>query len=193
MNKSSRQDLPGVFVWESIVSDMNIGTSKSLYNKLALETLLGKSMELVEDEFLNLKQGALLGLCYQVKHPQAILVNVLYGELFCVAVDVRRTSPFLGKWSSFLLSANKSNRMWIPEGYAHGLLSLTEKTLLCCKYSSYRVSDLQRCIIPDDVNIGIEWPLIPYEYPIAIGHTRNYSIKECDTMRDADLLEMEYE
>jgi len=101
----------------------------------------------------------LRGLHYQIRQPQGKLVRVAIGEVFDVAVDLRKNSPTFGKWAGAILSDKNKRMMWVPEGFAHGFLVLSESADFLYKTSDYYAPEHERCIVWNDPDIGIKWPL----------------------------------
>lgn len=130
------------------------------YNKAAFEEALGRPVDFVQDNHSRSGKGVLRGLHYQLPpHPQAKLVSVLAGEIFDVAVDVRRGSPSFGRWEGVVLSAENRHQLWVPEGFAHGFLVLSESAEVLYKTSGYYAPDCDRAIAWNDPGIAIDWPL----------------------------------
>ncbi|MHB1735537.1 MAG: dTDP-4-dehydrorhamnose 3,5-epimerase [Acidithiobacillus sp.] len=165
-------------------------TDPDIYSENIICDLPGKNINFAEEEDFRLKQGELLGLYYQVLHLQGTLISVRHGKVYCVAVDVRKGSPSLGRWISVDLSEENNKRLWIPEGFARGWLSLVDETVVNAKYTKRTMIDCQRCIACNDSSISIKWPLIPYEYPIAIGHSLSVTDKKCPKLHNAELIEI---
>ena len=114
----------------------------------------------VQDNHSGSVKGVLRGLHYQIHQPQGKLVRALAGEIFDVAVDVRRTSPTFGKWCGEYLSAENRHQLWIPEGFAHGFLALSAWVEVAYKATDYYAPEWERCILWNDPTIGIEWPAL---------------------------------
>ena len=119
----------------------------------------GIRADFVQDNHSRSVQGTLRGLHYQLNRPQGKLVWVVAGEVFDVAVDLRRSSPGFGKWAGVLLSAENKRLAWIPEGFAHGFLVLSDSADFLYEASDYYAPQHERCVIWSDLDIGIEWPL----------------------------------
>ncbi len=119
----------------------------------------GLTAEFVQDNMSRSQRGTLRGLHYQLIRPQAKLVSVLEGEVYDVAVDVRRGSPTFGKWHGEILSAENRRQLFIPQGFAHGFLVLSETALFYYKCSDYYCPEGERGIRYDDPQIGIPWPI----------------------------------
>ncbi len=119
----------------------------------------------VQDNVSGSHQGILRGLHYQIQHPQAKLIRVLVGEIFDVAVDVRRSSPTFGKWTGLHLSAQNKRQVYIPPGFAHGFYTLSEWSEMYYKVSDYYAPIWERTLIWNDETIRILWPLIEGKPP----------------------------
>ena len=120
----------------------------------------------VQDNHSKSAQGILRGLHYQIKQPQGKLVRVTSGEVFDVAVDIRKSSPFFGKWAGAILSAENKQMLWVPPGFAHGFYVLSKDAEFTYKCTDYYAPEHERCIRWDDPNIAIDWPIIPGTTPI---------------------------
>jgi dTDP-4-dehydrorhamnose 3,5-epimerase len=128
------------------------------FNRRALEPVLGRPLEFVQDNHSLSRRNVLRGLHYQLPNPQAKLVRVVRGEIFDVAVDLRRGSPTLGQWVGEVLSAENKRQIFVPEGFAHGLLVLSEEAEVLYKTTDYWHPEHERCIRWDDPELAIAWP-----------------------------------
>jgi dTDP-4-dehydrorhamnose 3,5-epimerase len=124
----------------------------------------GISLSFVQDNQSKSDKGTLRGLHFQKTHPQGKLVRVIQGEVFDVAVDIRPDSPTKGKWHSVILSSEKQNQFYIPPGFAHGFLALTEQVIFAYKCTDFYYPEDEGGIIWNDSGIGIKWPEIGMEY-----------------------------
>ena len=113
----------------------------------------------VQDNHSRSCRGVLRGLHYQIRQPQGKLVRVVLGEVFDVAVDLRRSSPTFGRWVGEFLSAENKKQLWVPEGFGHGFLVLSEYADFLYRTTEYYAPEHERCIIWNDPDIGIDWPL----------------------------------
>ena len=104
-------------------------------------------------------RGVLRGLHYQIEHAQGKLVRVISGEVFDVAVDIRRSSPTFGRWTSMALSAQNKRMLWIPAGFAHGFLVVSDTAEFLYKTTDYWYSEFERTLLWSDPALGIAWPL----------------------------------
>lgn len=129
------------------------------FNQQKFEALTGIKTDFVQDNHSKSAVNVLRGLHYQIQQPQGKLVRVVAGEVFDVAVDLRRQSATFGKWVGVVLSAENKRQLWVPPGFAHGFLVLKEGTEFLYKTTDYYAPQHERCIRWDDPEIGIEWPL----------------------------------
>ncbi|WP_412852774.1 dTDP-4-dehydrorhamnose 3,5-epimerase [Ectothiorhodospira shaposhnikovii] len=129
------------------------------FNARAFEAAVGVQAKFVQDNHSRSAKGVLRGLHYQLPpHAQGKLVRVVQGEVFDVAVDVRRSSPTFGQWVGAVLSAQNRRQLWIPPGFAHGFLTLSEVAEFLYKTSDFYAPECERCIAWNDADIGITWP-----------------------------------
>jgi dTDP-4-dehydrorhamnose 3,5-epimerase len=129
------------------------------FNQRQFENAVGKVVHFVQDNHSRSTKNVLRGLHYQIQQPQAKLVRVIQGEVFDVAVDIRRTSPTFGKWVGEILSAENKRQLWIPEGFAHGFITLSDTAEFLYKTTDYWAPTFERCIRWDDPEIAIVWPV----------------------------------
>ena len=125
----------------------------------------GINANFVQDNHSRSKQGTLRGLHYQIKHVQGKLVRVVVGEVFDVAVDMRRSSATFGKWVGTYLSSENKNQVWIPPGFAHGFYVLSDWAEFLYKVSDFYAPQWERTLIWNDPDVGIEWPLVNNQDP----------------------------
>lgn len=129
------------------------------FNQKDLEQAIGRKVDFVQDNHSKSVEGVLRGLHYQISpHAQGKLIRVVHGEVFDVAVDIRKSSPTFGHWVGENLSAENKRQIWIPEGFAHGFLTLSETAEVLYKTTSYYSSPHERCIIWNDSILSIDWP-----------------------------------
>ena len=154
-----KTDLPEVLILEPKVFGDERGFFFESFNAREFEKATGINRAFVQDNHSRSTKGVLRGLHYQVEQPQGKLVRVTEGEVFDVVVDIRRGSADFGKWSGVLLSAENKRHVWIPEGFAHGFLVLSKSADFLYKTTEYYAPNLEHCIIWNDPEIGIRWPL----------------------------------
>ena len=151
--------LPGVLILEPKVFGDERGFFFESFNARAFAEATGLQCEFVQDNHSRSQRGVLRGLHYQVQQAQGKLVRVTAGEVYDVAVDLRRSSPTFGKWVGTLLSAENKRQLWVPAGFAHGFLVLSEFAEFLYKTTDYYAPEHERCIRWDDPSLAIDWPL----------------------------------
>ena len=151
--------IPEVLILEPQVYGDERGFFFESFNQQKFESLTGVKANFVQDNHSRSAVNVLRGLHYQIQQPQGKLVRVVAGEVFDVAVDLRRQSATFGKWVGVILSAENKRQLWVPPGFAHGFLVLKEGTEFLYKTTDYYAPQHERCIRWDDPEIGIEWPL----------------------------------
>lgn len=151
--------IPEVLTLEPTVYRDERGFFLESFNERWFRDVLGIQASFVQDNHSYSVKHVLRGLHYQIRHAQGKLVRVLSGEVFDVAVDIRKGSRTFGQWVSVVLSAENQKQVWIPEGFAHGFLVLSQHADVLYKTTNYWSPQHERCIIWDDSTIGIKWPL----------------------------------
>jgi dTDP-4-dehydrorhamnose 3,5-epimerase len=151
--------LPEVKIIEPKVFGDARGFFYESFNGREFEELVEAGVEFVQDNHSRSAKGVLRGLHYQIQHAQGKLVRVVEGEVFDVAVDVRRSSPNFGKWVGVKLSAENHRQLWVPPGFAHGFVVLSESAQFLYKTTDYWFPEHERSIVWNDPEIGIEWPI----------------------------------
>ncbi|MEK9825553.1 MAG: dTDP-4-dehydrorhamnose 3,5-epimerase [Methylotenera sp.] len=151
--------IPEVLIIEPQVFGDERGFFFESFSQQKFERLTGVNAEFVQDNHSKSAKNVLRGLHYQIQQPQGKLVRVVAGEVFDVAVDVRRNSSTFGKWVGVLLSAENKRQLWVPPGFAHGFLVLKDATEFLYKTTDYYAPQHERSIRWDDPEIGIQWPL----------------------------------
>ncbi|MBY4949092.1 dTDP-4-dehydrorhamnose 3,5-epimerase [Cupriavidus respiraculi] len=151
--------LPEVLIVEPRVFGDHRGFFFESFNARDFEEAIGRRVDFVQDNHSRSARKVLRGLHYQVERPQGKLVRVVAGEVFDVAVDMRRSSPNFGRWAGTVLSAENKRQLWVPEGFAHGFLVLSETADFLYKTTDYWFPEHERTVIWNDRAIGIEWPL----------------------------------
>ena len=151
--------LPGVVVVEPRVFTDARGYLFESYNRRSFREATGIDVEFVQDNHSHSVRHALRGLHYQIRQAQGKLVRVVAGEVFDVAVDLRRSSPDFGKWTGVTLSAESKRMVWIPAGFAHGFLVLSEEADVLYKTTDFYAPAHERTVLWNDPQIGIHWPL----------------------------------
>ncbi|AZF56210.1 dTDP-4-dehydrorhamnose 3,5-epimerase [Pseudomonas sp. R11-23-07] len=155
----SATELPGVLVIEPKVFGDDRGFFYESFNAREFENASGLKLQFVQDNHSRSLKGVLRGLHYQVEHAQGKLVRVTAGEVLDVAVDIRRSSPHFGQWTSVRLSAENNRQLWIPPGFAHGFVVLSDYAEFLYKTTDYYTPSAERCIRWDDPDLNINWQL----------------------------------
>jgi dTDP-4-dehydrorhamnose 3,5-epimerase len=154
-----RTQIPDVLVLEPKVHHDDRGFFLESYNKRDFRDATGIEAEFVQDNHSSSKRRVLRGLHYQIRHPQGKLVRVLIGEVFDVAVDLRRSSSSFGKAACFRLDAASKRIAWIPPGFAHGFLVLSEEAEFVYKTTDFYAPEYERTLLWSDPALEIRWPL----------------------------------
>lgn len=154
-----KTDLPDVLIIEPKVFGDDRGFFYESFNQRRFEELTGLAPQFVQDNHSRSARNVLRGLHYQIQQPQGKLVRAIAGQVFDVAVDMRRGSKTFGKWTGVVLSAENKRQMWIPEGFAHGFLVLSESAEFVYKTTNYYAPQYERTVRWDDPEIGVSWPL----------------------------------
>lgn len=172
-------NIPDVFLIEPKVFGDDRGFFCESWNKKAVAEL-GLDMDFVQDNHSKSQRGVLRGLHYQILHPQGKLVRVVAGEVFDVAVDLRRSSPTFGKWVGFTLSAANRLQAWIPPGFAHGFCVTSDSAEFLYKTTDYWYPEFERSLLWNDPVLGINWPL-DGEPKLAAKDAAGITLSTCET------------
>lgn len=153
--------IPDVFIFEPKVFGDARGFFFESFNQKIFEEIVGRKVEFVQDNHSQSQRGVLRGLHYQLTpHSQGKLVRCVEGAVFDVAVDIRKNSATFGKWVGAVLSAENKHQLWIPEGFAHGFLTLSETAQFLYKATNFYAPQSERSIIWNDPDIAIGWPTV---------------------------------
>ena len=158
-------ELPGVVLLQPQIFNDPRGYFMEVYRHQAFESL-GLPAQFVQENQSGSKKGILRGLHYQIQQPQGKLVRVLVGEVFDVAVDIRRSSPTFKQWVGAYLSAENKQQLWIPPGFAHGFYVLSDWAEVTYKVTTYYAPEWNRSIRWDDPELGVNWPIVAGEQPL---------------------------
>ena len=151
-------DIPEVLVFEPTIFGDERGFFFESFNHEQFEQAAGYPVTFAQDNHSKSSRGVLRGLHYQLTpKAQGKLVRVVQGKVFDVAVDLRKSSPTFGQWVGEMLSAENKKQLWVPEGFAHGFVTLSETAEFLYKTTNYYAPEYERCIAWDDPNIGIDW------------------------------------
>lgn len=157
--KVTPTSLPEVLIIEPRVFGDDRGFFYESFNAKKFAKLTGVALSFVQDNHSLSGKNVLRGMHYQIQQPQGKLVRVVSGEVFDVAVDLRKSSPRFGAWTGVVLSAANKRQLWVPPGFAHGFLVMSESAEFLYKTTDYWAPEHERCLQWDDPALGIEWPL----------------------------------
>ncbi|MGY2293400.1 dTDP-4-dehydrorhamnose 3,5-epimerase [Pseudomonas sp. SDO528_S397] len=157
--KVTETTLPGVLILEPKVFGDERGFFYESFNARAFEDATGLKRDFVQDNHSRSQKGVLRGLHYQLEHTQGKLVRVTFGEVLDVAVDIRRSSPTFGQWVGVHLSAQNHRQLWVPEGFAHGFVVLSEVAEFLYKTTDYYTPSAERSLLWNDPTLAIDWQL----------------------------------
>lgn len=155
--------IPDVVLIEPKVFGDDRGFFFESFNQARFEETIGRHVQFVQDNHSRSTRHVLRGLHYQIQQPQGKLVRVVQGLVFDVAVDLRRSSPTFGRWVGEVLSADNKRQLWVPEGFAHGFVVLSDTAEFLYKTTAYYAPAFERCLAWNDPAVGIHWPedLVP--------------------------------
>ena len=171
--------IPDVLMIEPKVFGDDRGFFYESFNKRRFEDATGIAADFVQDNHSKSTRGVLRGLHYQIKQAQGKLVRVTSGEVLDVAVDIRRSSSTFGQWVGAILSGDNKRQFWIPEGFAHGFVVLSDAAEFLYKTTDYYAPEYERCIRWDDTELSIDWQLSG-EPLVSDKDARGVSFKEAD-------------
>jgi dTDP-4-dehydrorhamnose 3,5-epimerase len=152
-------EITDVLISEPRVFEDNRGFFYESYNERAFTEKTGVDTHFVQDNHSRSGKNILRGLHYQIQQPQGKLVRVVVGEVFDVAVDLRKSSPTFGQWVSCLLSAENKRQLWVPVGFAHGFCVVSEVAEVLYKTTDYYAPQHERCLLWNDPDLAIAWPI----------------------------------
>lgn len=156
--KVTKTAIPEVLIVEPTVFGDERGFFFESFNQQAWLEKTGLTRTFVQDNHSRSVQGVLRGLHYQIEQAQGKLVRVVAGEVYDVAVDIRKSSPTFGKWVGVHLSEQNKKQLWVPEGFAHGFFVLSEVAEFLYRTTDYYAPEHERCIIWNDPDLAIDWP-----------------------------------
>ena len=157
--KATPTRIPDVLLIEPKVFGDDRGFFFESFNRRAFHEATGLNVDFVQDNHSKSARNVLRGLHYQLAQPQGKLVRVTQGEVFDVAVDIRKGSPTYGQWVGEILSAENKKQLWIPAGLAHGFVVLSETAEFLYKTTDYYAPQYERCIAWNDPDLAIAWPI----------------------------------
>jgi dTDP-4-dehydrorhamnose 3,5-epimerase len=150
--------IPEVLIFEPPVFGDERGFFMESWNARDFRAAVGGEIQFVQDNHSRSRRGVLRGLHYQIRQPQGKLVRVTSGRVFDVAIDLRKSSPAFGRWTGVELSADNHRQLWIPAGFAHGFLVLSDTADFLYKATDYYAPEHERSVAWNDSAIGIDWP-----------------------------------
>ena len=157
--KVSRMAIADVLLVEPTVFGDDRGSFFESWNQRAFDEAVGREVRFVQDNHSTSARHVLRGMHYQVRQAQGKLVRVVAGEVFDAVVDLRRSSPTFGRWVAETLSAQNRRMMWVPEGFAHGFVVLSESAQFLYKTTDYYAPQHERTLLWNDASVGIAWPI----------------------------------
>ncbi len=157
--KTTALAIPDVLLFEPNVFGDERGFFYESFNQKVFEEAIGRSVQFVQDNHSKSVKGVLRGLHYQIRQTQGKLVRVIQGEVFDVAVDLRKSSPTFGRWVGVQLSASNKAQLWVPEGFAHGFVVVSESAEFLYKTTDYWAPEHERSLKWDDPELAIDWPI----------------------------------
>ncbi|MDQ0016920.1 dTDP-4-dehydrorhamnose 3,5-epimerase [Variovorax boronicumulans] len=178
--KATPTAIPEVIVIEPKVFGDARGFFFESFNQKAFDEAIGKHVDFVQDNHSRSAKGVLRGLHYQIQQPQGKLVRVVRGAVFDVAVDIRKSSPTFGKWVGVELNEDNHKQLWVPAGFAHGFLVLSETAEFLYKTTDYYAPAHERCIVWNDRPLGIVWPDIGMEPQLSAKDVAGSSLGDAD-------------
>ena len=173
-------DIPDVLILEPKIFGDTRGFFFESFNQKIFNETLGRHVDFVQDNHSRSSYGVLRGLHYQIKQPQGKIVRTIHGAIFDVAVDLRKSSPTFKKWVGVKLSEENKRQLWVPEGFGHGFVVLSESADVLYKATDFYAPDHERCIRFDDPALGIEWPELSQEPLISAKDTQGASFEAAD-------------
>jgi dTDP-4-dehydrorhamnose 3,5-epimerase len=157
--KATQLSISNVLLFEPTVFGDNRGFFFESFHQQRFNEAIGRTLSFVQDNHSKSAKGVLRGLHYQIQHPQGKLVRVVSGAVFDVAVDIRKSSPTFGKWVGEVLSGENKKQMWVPAGFAHGFIVLSESAEFLYKTTDYWYPEFERSIAWNDPTLNINWPI----------------------------------
>lgn len=173
--------IPDLLILEPRVFGDARGFFMESFNARSFAEATGLDLSFVQDNHSRSQRGVLRGLHYQLKQPQGKLVRVTSGRVFDVAVDMRRSSPSFGQWAGVELSGENHRQFWVPAGFAHGFVVLSESADFLYKTTDYYAPEHERCLRWDDPSVGIGWPIEGITPQLSAKDERGLPWEQCET------------
>ena len=178
--QATRLAIPDVVLIEPKVFGDARGFFYESFNQRAFNQATGTDYQFVQDNHSRSSKGVLRGLHYQIQQPQGKLVRVVRGTVFDVAVDIRKSSPTFGQWVGAELSEDNQHQLWVPPGFAHGFVVLSESADFLYKTTDYYSPEHERCIRWDDPQLAISWPTLDVAIQLSAKDQAGRSLAEAD-------------
>jgi dTDP-4-dehydrorhamnose 3,5-epimerase len=174
-------EIEGLLILEPKVFGDARGFFMESYNAKTFAELTGLQLDFVQDNHSRSARGVLRGLHYQLQQPQGKLVRVVSGRVWDVAVDMRRSSPTFGQWQGVELSAENNRQFWVPAGFAHGFVVLSEFADFLYKTTDYYAPAHERCLAWNDPTVGVQWPLEGITPQLSGKDQQGLAFAQCET------------
>lgn len=178
--KATPLAISDVVLFEPAVYGDERGFFFESFNRAKFEEAIGKELNFVQDNHSKSAKNVLRGLHYQIEQAQGKLVRVISGEVFDVAVDIRKNSPTFGHWVGVTLSAENKKQLWVPEGFAHAFMTLSDHAEFLYKTTDYWAPQHERCIAWDDPEIAIDWPMANGAPVLSAKDSAGSALKDAD-------------
>ena len=175
--------IPDLLIIEPRVFGDARGFFLESFNARSFAEATGLTLTFVQDNHSRSQKGVLRGLHYQLKQPQGKLVRVTSGRVFDVAVDMRRSSPSFGQWAGVELSGENHRQFWVPAGFAHGFVVLSDAVDFLYKTTDYYAPEHERCLRWDDPTVGVAWPLDDLTPQLSAKDQAGLAFADCETYR----------
>ncbi|MBK9217407.1 MAG: dTDP-4-dehydrorhamnose 3,5-epimerase [Uliginosibacterium sp.] len=175
--------IPDLLIIEPRVFGDARGFFLESFNARSFAEATGLTLTFVQDNHSRSQKGVLRGLHYQLKQPQGKLVRVTSGRVFDVAVDMRRSSPSFGQWAGVELSGENHRQFWVPAGFAHGFVVLSDAADFLYKTTDYYAPEHERCLRWDDPTVGVAWPLDDLTPQLSAKDQAGLAFADCETYR----------
>jgi len=166
--KVTPTNIPEVLILEPKVFGDSRGFFFESFNQQVFNDAIGQDVQFVQDNHSRSAKGVLRGLHYQIQQPQGKLVRVVRGAVYDVAVDLRKSSPTFGQWAGAELSEDNHRQLWVPAGFAHGFVVLSDTADFLYKTTDYYAPEFERCIAWNDADIDIDWPIVDCQLAFSV-------------------------
>ena len=178
--KTIETALPGVLIIEPRLFEDARGFFLESWNARAFARATGVDLSFVQDNHSRSRRGVLRGLHYQIRQPQGKLVRVVRGAIFDVAVDLRKSTPTFGRWFGTELTEDNHRQLWVPPGFGHGFLVLSESADVLYKATDYYAPEHERSLLWNDPAVGIDWPLDGIEPLLSAKDAEGQPLAQCE-------------